>query len=103
MNDAKPNPSDDKEIKGGKGRWITPEEYATLTPLGLSYIRHLCSKNCEKWRCASRFDERDLKRFSKSKVLIWYMPRNPASGENYPRIVERPEDPPSIIRGSAKK
>lgn len=92
MADANPNSARDKEAKLEKGRWVTPEEYATLTPLGLAYIRHLCSKTCEKWRCASRFDERDLKRFSKSKVLIWYMPRNPITGENYPRTIERPDD-----------
>ena len=103
MADSNPHPSEEKENKWGRGKWVTPEEYANLTPLGLSYIRHLYSKTCEKWRCGSRFDERDLKRFSKSKVLIWYMPRNPASGENYPRIIERPEDPPAIISGRDSK
>ena len=83
---------DVERVHRNKGRWVTPEELATLIPVGLTYIRHLYSKSCEKWRCASRFDERDLMRFSKSKVLIWYMPRNPATGEYYPRTVERQED-----------
>lgn len=89
---------DTKQLDGlvGKGRWVTPEEYASITPLSLQYIRFLCSKTCERWRCASRFDERDVKRFSKTKVLIWYMPRNSATGENYPRTVERPLDCPTL-------
>lgn len=88
-----PNPTP-RDFQNGKPVLITPEEYAALTPLPLQYIRFLCSKTCEKWRCASRFDERDLKRFSKSKVLIWYMPRNPMTGLDFPRIVERESDPP---------
>lgn len=93
-----PIEAEHREGPGGKGRWVTPEELTSLMPLKLSYIRHLYSKSCEKWRCASRFDERDVWRFSKSKVLIWYMPRNAVSGEHYPRTVERPDDPPNIIR-----
>lgn len=81
-----------REYQTGKGSWVTPEEYSAISHLPLSYIRHLYSKTCEKWRCSSRFDERDLKRLSKNKVLIWYMPRNPVTGENYPRVVDRPDD-----------
>ena len=95
--------SEHKEGQGGKGRWVTAEELTSLMPLKLNYIRHLYSKTCEKWRCASRIDERDLWRFSKSKVLIWYMPRNPASGEHYPRTVERPDDPPTLCRARSRK
>lgn len=84
--------SNPKETQGGKPFLVTPEEYAKITHLPLHYIRHLYSKTCERWRCASRFDERDLKRFSKSRVLIWYMPRNSATGQDFPRIVERPMD-----------
>lgn len=98
MADAKQPQLGERPDAWGKGRWVTPEEYASLTPLTLSYIRHLCSKTCEKWRCTSRFDDRDIKRFSKSKVLIWYMPRNPTTGENYPRTVERPDDSSKMER-----
>jgi hypothetical protein len=84
---------DPKGNQGGKPVLVTQEEYAAITHLPLQYIRYLCSRTCEKWRCASKFDERDLKRFSKTKVLIWYMPRNAATGQDFPRIVERPEDP----------
>jgi len=95
--DPNPNPNSNpnqRETPGGKPVLVSPEEYAAITHLPLQYIRHLCSKACEKWRCASRFDERDLKRFSKSKVLIWYMPRNPMTGLDFPRVIERPNDPP---------
>ena len=85
-----------REGPGGKGRWVTAEELTSLLPLKLWYIRRMYSKTCEKWRCACRFDERDLWRFTKSKVLIWFMPRNAVSGEHYPRTVERRDDPADI-------
>jgi hypothetical protein len=80
----------DKIAKDGAAVLISQKQYADLVPgLSLQYIKFLCSPTCEKWRCAKRIDERDLKRFSKNKVMIWYQPSNPVSGHDRPRLVDR--------------
>lgn len=81
------------KIKEGAAVLISQKQYADLVPgLSLQYVKFLCSPTCEKWRCAKRIDERDLKRFSKTKVMIWYQPSNMVSGKDRPRLLER-EDP----------
>lgn len=82
----------DKVIKEGAAVLVTQAKYAELSNLTLQHVKFLCSPTCEKWRCAKRIDERDLKRFSKTKVMIWYQPSNMVSGKDRPRLLER-EDP----------
>lgn len=82
-----------KIVKEGSAVLISQKQYAELVPgLTLQYVKFLCSPTCEKWRCAKRIDERDLKRFSKNKIMIWYQPSNMVSGKDRPRLLER-EDP----------
>lgn len=96
----------DKVIKEGAAVLVTQAKYAELSNLTLQHVKFLCSPTCEKWRCAKRIDERDLKRFSKTKVMIWYQPSNMVSGKDRPRLLDR-EDPvrldsDSLIRMDAR-
>ncbi len=76
------------QIKGG--RWLTPEEYAEprFGNLPLPYVKKLLWPDCDKKHCPKRFDERDLKRFSRKRVMIYFMLPN-ISGVDRPRIVNR--------------
>lgn len=76
------------QIKGG--RWLTPEQYSqpAFGNLDLDYVKKLIWPNCDRKHCPKRFDERDLKRFSRKRVMIYFMLPNIA-GVDRPRIVNR--------------
>lgn len=72
------------------GRWLTPEQYALpeFGNLPLQYVRKLVSPGYSRHHCPKVFDERDLKRFSRTRILIYFVRPNIA-GEDRPRLVER--------------
>ena len=76
-------------MAGGKAVLLSQEQYVDITGLPLHFVKLLCSPTCEKWRCARRFDERDVKRFSKNRVMIWYQSSNMVSGKDRPRLLDR--------------
>jgi hypothetical protein len=69
----------------GKPVLLTPEQYAAIAELDLQYVKFLCAPTCELWRCPLKIDERDLERFSKTKVRIWYQPADYVTGKGRPR------------------
>lgn len=73
------------EIKGG--RWLTPEQYAKVAELPLEYVKKLIW-DVPKKSCPKKIDERDLERFSRAKVRIYYAAPTVA-GFRRPRLVER--------------
>ncbi len=92
-----------KVIQQGAAVLITQERYAEIADLPLYYVKNLCSQACEKWRCAKQFDERDLKRFSKKVVRIWYQPSNMANGWDRPRLLDRDDLSDSMATSTAKR
>lgn len=70
------------------GRWMTPEQYAAAAELDLEYVKRLIWPNVKKKTCPKRIDERDLERFSRTRVRIFYTAPNIA-GVRRPRLVDR--------------
>jgi hypothetical protein len=71
------------------GRWLTPEQYAQISNLEPDYVKKLIWPNVNKKTCPKRIDERDLQRFSRTRIRIFYAAPN-ISGFSRPRLVERP-------------
>jgi hypothetical protein len=70
------------------GRWMTPEQYAAAAELDIGYVKKLIWPNVKKKICPKRIDERDLERFSRTRVRIFYTAPNIA-GVRRPRLVDR--------------
>lgn len=70
------------------GRWMTPEQYAAAAELELEYVKKLIWPNVKKKTCPKRIDERDLERFSRTRIRIFYTAPNIA-GVRRPRLVDR--------------
>lgn len=86
-----------EKSENGGAILISQQQYADLVPgLTLQFVKFLCSPTCEKWRCAKQIDERDLKRFSKTKVMIWYRPAHMLHGEDRPRLLDREGSPHAV-------
>lgn len=82
---------EETEIKGGI--WMPPEDYAALFKasnpkgaLSVYVIKQMLNENSKKTRY--KFDRRDVKRFSRNHVFLYYTKPN-ASGISCPRIVPR--------------
>ena len=74
-----------EETKIG-GVWMTPEDYAALLPgVSVEFVKRMLAPSK---KTAKKFDERDLKRFSRKHTLIWVTRPN-ASGISCPRLVQR--------------
>jgi hypothetical protein len=70
------------------GRWMTPEQYAAAAELELEYVKRLIKPSAGTKGCPKRIDERDLERFSRRRVRIFYTAPN-ISGVRRPRLVDR--------------
>lgn len=67
---------------------MTPEQYAAAAELDLSYVKKLIWPNVKPKTCPKRIDERDLERFSRTRIRIFYTAPNIA-GVRRPRLVDR--------------
>lgn len=81
-------PQADAQVKGG--RWMPWEKYAESIDLDIELARGMLRP---RGRTAKMFDERDVRRFSRTEIHLYVTAPNIA-GDCRPRIVPRPKAGP---------
>ena len=76
------------QLKGGRWLWLEQWASEAYGNVPLDYAKKLVSKGCTKKHCPKQFDERDVKRFSRTRIQVYFMKPN-ITGEDRPRLVER--------------
>lgn len=78
----------EEQPKGGRWLWLEEFSLRENGNIPLDYVKKLAWKAGDKKHCPKRFDERDLNRFSRTKIQVYFMKPN-ISGQARPRYVER--------------